>query len=259
MFFHALPMTQLILMIVAGFLAGCMNTVAGGGSFITFPTLLFLGVPPIIANATNTTAMWMGTFGTIGGYREELKGHYKPLIPAMLVGVAGGLLGAWLLLSTPELVFTRMIPWLMLTATVIFASSSRLRKLAGSKDHPGLFAPVTLVPLFFVGIYGGYFGAAIGILTLALLALSGVTEIHRANGIKAILSFVVNGVAFASFVVAGKIEWPIAMVLSIAAILGAYVAARISRKVSAKALRQVVIGIGVALTLYYFWKTYIHH
>ncbi len=258
MFLHTWSLSTFILLIVAGFFAGCINSVAGGGSFLAFPTLLFLGLPPIIANATNNTAMWFGTFGTISGYREELAGHYRPLLPAMLIGVAGGLAGAWLLLVTPEVVFTRLIPWLLLGATLVFAFSARLRRLAGSHDHPGLFASGTLVPLFLVGVYGGYFGAAIGILTLALLALSGVSDVHRANGIKAIFSFVVNGAAFISFVVAGKIAWPVAVVLSLAAIAGAYAAARISRKVAPQALRRLIIMIGVCLSAYFFYKTYIH-
>ncbi len=189
----------------AAVVAGALNSVAGGGSFISFPALLYVGLPPIVANATNNTAMWLGTLSSVGGYRDEFGGRRRRFVPALFVGAAGGIVGAVLLLVTPEATFTRMIPYLLLFATVVFAASDWLRRLGRSTGTPaGDVTTRLLAPLFFVSIYGGYFGAGMGILILALLAVAGWTEIHRMNALKVLLAACVNGVAVVPFAVAGR-------------------------------------------------------
>ena len=247
------PLT-LVPALLAGVVAGAINSVAGGGSFISFPTLLFLGIPPIIANATNNFAMWAGTIGSVRGYREELAGSYRRLLPALGTALAGGVIGSLVLLHTPDAVFARLIPWLLLGATAIFAGSDALRRVSGSRDHAGILAPATLGPLFVVAVYGGYFGAGVGILVLALLALSGVRDLIKASGVKSLLALVINGVACVPFVLAGKVDWAAAGVLAVGAAVGAYGSARVTRRVSPKAVRVAAIGIGVVLSAYFFLK-----
>jgi uncharacterized membrane protein YfcA len=245
-----------MLAFAAALIAGALNSVAGGGSFVSFPVLLFLGLPPIVANATNNTAMWLGTLSSVGGYREELGRRRRRFIPALAVASAGGALGAVLLLVTPEATFTRMIPYLLLFATVLFAASDRLRELAGRSGTPdrGVSARLFL-PLFAVAIYGGYFGAGVSILILALFALSGWSEIHRMNAVKALLTACINGVAVLPFAVAGKIAWDIGAVAALGAAAGGYFGARIARRVEPHRIRLLVIVVGAAMTIYFFIKT----
>jgi uncharacterized membrane protein YfcA len=238
----------------AALVAGALNSVAGGGSFVSFPTLLFLGLPPIVANATNNTAMWLGTLSSAGGYREELRGA-RGLWPAFAVALVGSVIGAELLLNTPEETFTRAIPWLLLVATLVFASSDLLRVLAGRRTTTqARIEPRWLVPLFFVSIYGGYFGAGIGIMMLALFALAGWSDVHRMNAVKVLLAATINGVAVVPFAIAHKVAWEEAAILTAGAVLGGYFGARIARRINPKAVRAVVIVVGSAMTLYFFLR-----
>lgn len=247
---------HLTLALAAALIAGALNSVAGGGSFVSFPALLFLGLPPIVANATNNTAMWLGTLSSVGGYREELGERLRRFVPVLAVATAGGALGAVLLLVTPEATFTRMIPYLLLFATVVFAASDRLREFAGRSGIPDDGVSTRLfVPLFLVAIYGGYFGAGIGILILALFALSGWSQIHRMNAVKVLLATCINGVAVIPFAAAGKIAWGVAAVVAIGAVAGGYFGARIARRVDPRVIRTLVIVIGAAMTLYFFMRT----
>jgi hypothetical protein len=240
----------------AAVVAGALNSVAGGGSFISFPALLYVGLPPIVANATNNTAMWLGTLSSVGGYRDEFGGRRRRFVPALLVGAVGGIVGAVLLLVTPEATFTRMIPYLLLFATVVFAASDWLRRLGRSTGTPaGDVTTRLLAPLFFVSIYGGYFGAGMGILILALLAVAGWTEIHRMNALKVLLAACVNGVAVVPFAVAGKISWGIALVVAVGAIAGGYLGARLALRVPPRVVRLFVIAVGAVMTAYFFLHT----
>jgi len=246
--------TGVLLVFVAGTAAGALNSVAGGGSFISFPALLFVGLPPIVANASNNTAMWLGTLSSVGGYRNEFS-MSRSVWPALSVSLAGSVLGAMLLLKTPERTFAHMIPWLLLFATAVLASSRRLQALVGRTDSPVTEVSRGLLPvLFVVAIYGGYFGAGIGILILAMLALTGWTEIHRMNALKVLLATSINGIAVVPFLIARRIAWEEAAILAAGAVLGGYGGARIALRLNPAAVRLTVVFIGLAMTIYFFVK-----
>jgi uncharacterized protein len=245
---------RVLLTLGAGLIAGALNSVAGGGSFISFPALLFLGLPPVVANATNNTAMWLGTLSSVGAYREELPrtGHRWP---AVAVSLFGSVLGAELLLNTPEATFTRLIPWLLLFATVVFAASDRLRALAGRTAAPVVGISGRLLPvLFAIAAYGGYFGAGIGILILAMLALSGWTHMLRMNAFKVLLAAAINGIAVVPFFLARRIAWEEALVLTIGAAIGGYLGARLARRLEPSVVRAFVVVVGACMTLYFFLR-----
>jgi len=242
-----------LLVFFAGTIAGALNSVAGGGTFVSFPVLLLLGLPPIVANATNNTAMWLGTLSSVGGYREELAG-VRRLLPALGVSLAGSVIGAVLLLETPEPTFVRLIPWLLLFATVVFAASGRISKPHSSQAPEPELSARLLPALFVVSIYGGYFGAGMGILILTLFALSGWTQIHRMNALKALLATSINGIAVVPFLIARRIAWEEAAILTLGAVLGGYFGARLARRLKAATVRLAVVAIGCAMTLYFFIK-----
>lgn len=230
-----------------------MNSVAGGGSFLSFPALLFAGVPAIAANATNNAAMWVGTLGSARGYREEVAEHKHLLLPVLCVSVAGSLIGACLLLATPQAVFVRLIPWLLLFATIVFAVSPLLtRRAIAAPRH----APWQLAVQFFVAIYGGYFGAGMGILMLAVLAFSGLPSFNAQNAIKNVLSAAINGVALIPFVVARVVDWRFAVPMAIVALLGGYLGARIFRRVPQPISRGIVVLVGTAMTIVFFVRIF---
>jgi uncharacterized protein len=230
-----------------------MNSIAGGGSFLSFPALLFAGVPAIAANATNNAAMWVGTLGSARGYREEVAEHKHLLLPVLCVSVAGSLIGACLLLATPQAVFVRLIPWLLLFATIVFAVSPLLtRRAIAAPRH----APWQLAVQFFVAIYGGYFGAGMGILMLAVLAFSGLPSFNAQNAIKNVLSAAINGVALIPFVVAHVVDWRFAVPMAIVALLGGYLGARIFRRVPQPISRAIVVLIGTAMTIVFFVRIF---
>jgi hypothetical protein len=241
------------LLAVVAAIAGAINSVAGGGSFLTFPSLIFAGVPPIVANATNNTAMWVGVLGSVRGYRREIRQYRGTIVPAMVISLAGSLIGAILLLRTPPSIFERMIPWLLLFATVVFALSPYF-----TKEHKAAnpHAPWQLVLQFVVAIYGGYFGAGIGILMLAILSFSGLPNMNAMNGIKNMLSAVINGVALVPFVIAGIVAWPIALVMAVFAVAGGYAGSRFFRLVPSPITRRIVLAIGACMTTWFFYKTF---
>ncbi|MGA8575930.1 MAG: sulfite exporter TauE/SafE family protein [Candidatus Cybelea sp.] len=239
---------------LAALVAGAMNSVAGGGSFLTFPALLFAGIPPISANATNNAAMWVGTLGSAHGYREEVSAHRALLLPVVIASVAGALIGSCLLLVTPQALFARMIPWLLLFATLVFAASPLLsRRSRATPRH----APWQIVVQFAVAIYGGYFGAGMGILMLAVLAFSGLPNFNAQNAIKNVLSASINGVALIPFVLARIIDWRFAIPMALIALLGGYFGARFFRRVPQPLARAIVVTIGTAMTIVFFVKTFV--
>ncbi len=229
-----------------------MNSVAGGGSFLSFPSLLFAGVPAISANATNNAAMWVGTIGSARGYREEVAEHRALLLPLILASIVGSLIGACLLLVTPQTLFERLIPWLLLFATLVFAASPYLRR--PSSAQPG-HAPWQIAAQFAVAIYGGYFGAGMGILMLAVLAFSGLPSLNAQNAIKNVLSVSINGVALIPFVIARIVDWRFAVPMAAIALLGGYFGARFFRRVPQPVSRALVIAIGCAMTIVLFVKS----
>jgi uncharacterized protein len=236
----------------AAFVAGAMNSVAGGGSFLSFPALIFAGVPPISANATNNAAMWVGTLGSARGYKEEVREYRGLLVSVVAVSIVGSLIGAILLLKTPPSLFERLIPWLLLFATAVFAVSPFLVKRdASAKPRHEAWQ---LVVQFCVAIYGGYFGAGMGILMLAVLAFSGLPTFNAQNAIKNVLSVSINGVALIPFIIAGVVDWRFAIPMAAIALFGGYFGARFFRRLSPKISRAIVIAIGVTMALVFFLR-----
>jgi uncharacterized protein len=237
----------------AAFAAGMMNSVAGGGSFLSFPALVFAGVPPISANATNNTAMWVGNIGGARGYREDVREHAALLRPVLIASLLGSLIGAGMLLVTPQAFFERLIPWLLLFATIVFATSPLLTRRT---DRAPRHAPWQLAAQFAVSIYGGYFGAGMGILMLAVLAFSGLPSLNAQNAIKNVLSVAINGVALIPFVLARIVDWRYAVPMALLALLGGYCGARLFRRVPQAISRVAVILIGLGMTVVFFTRSF---
>jgi uncharacterized membrane protein YfcA len=235
--------------LLAAIVAGALNSAAGGGSFISFPALLIAGFPPIVANATNNTAMWIGNIGSIGGFREDLNLDRRDAAP-IVTAVVGSIVGSILLLRTPESAFERAVPYLLAFATIVFAASPWLRR--GSAPNTARSPVATLAPMLLVSIYGGYFGAGIGIMLLALFAATSSLSIVRVNALKNLLVFFVNGTAVVPFAVARAIAWPEALLMAVGAIAGAYGGARIIRRLPSLAVRIIVIAIGAGMAVYFF-------
>lgn len=237
--------------VAAAFFAGAMNSVAGGGSFLSFPALIFAGVPAIPANATNNAAMWVGTIGGARGYWTDVKPHKHLLYSVLAVSCFGALIGAILLLSTPAAAFDRLIPWLLLFATVVFAASPLLTKPHGGDPRHQTWQ---LAVQFVVSIYGGYFGAGMGILMLAVLSFSGLPSFNATNGMKNVLSVAINGMALVPFVIAHIVDWPFAVTMAVMALLGGYFGATFFRRVPQRTARTIVIAIGVTMTIVFFLR-----
>ena len=246
-------------MFFAGAVGGALNSVAGGGSFIAFPALLFTGVPPIPANATNTIALWTGQAASGGAYRSRLDVPRRVLIPLIAASVAGGLAGAFLLLKTPAQTFMRVLPWLTLGATLLFAFG---RRLAAGRlsviEHDASSTALAAATLFqlAVAVYGGYFGGGMGIVMLAMLATLGMTDIHSMNALKSVMGFVINGIAVIAFVVWRAIYWEKGVVTILGAIAGGYLGAHYAQKLPQSWIRVFVVVVGTAMTIYFFWKSY---
>ena len=244
-------MGSYLLLIAAAFGAGLVNSVAGGGSFLTFPALVFTGVPSVIANASSTAALLPGTLSSAWVYRDDLrKSGDFPLRPMVAVSVAGGIAGALLLLYTPQRTFDTLIPWLMLGSTLLLAFGPRISPALNRIFHIG---PAVVIGIqFLVAIYGGYFGGAIGILMLAAWSLFGLSNIHMMNANKTLLGAVMNGAAVVLFVLAHKIWWPQTLAMMVVAIAGGYFGATAAKRVNPNTVRMVVCGISLAVTILFF-------
>lgn len=242
---------------LAAFFGGALNSVAGGGSFLTFPTLLFLGLPPIAANATSTVALWPGSIASVGAYRNDLAGQRSFLIPFSLISLAGGYAGARLLLDTPQAMFRTLVPWLLLVATAVFAFGgpiiARFRAKALTNDGAWQAPlPVILGIQLVISIYGGYFGGGMGILMLATFSLLGMENLHAMNGLKNWLAVCINGIAVAAFVAAHTVLWPFALVMLTGSVAGGFLGAATARKLNPKSVRYFIIVVGAVLTSYFF-------
>ncbi|HVJ52526.1 MAG TPA: sulfite exporter TauE/SafE family protein [Aliidongia sp.] len=242
-----------LLLFAAAFLAGIMNAVAGGGSFVTFPALVFTGVPSIVANASSTVAVSPGSFASAWAYRRDFPAlPGLGLWPLAAASLTGGICGALLLLYTPQHTFDAIIPWLLLGATLLFAVGRRLTSLLLRVVTVG---PVSLTLVqFAIGIYGGYFGGAIGILMLALFGLFGLSDIHEMNALKTLLAGLMNGAAVICFALAGKVWWPQTLTMLVAAVIGGYVGARIARRMNPAHIRAIIIAIGSFMTVVFFLR-----
>ena len=246
-------MTSYVLLVLAAFGAGVMNSIAGGGSFLTFPALVFTGVPPIIANASSTVALFPGLFASAWAFRKDFTSFEGVSFKELLgVALAGGIAGALLLLSTPERLFDSIIPWLLLASTLIFIFAPN-RAPAAQQTFRLRRGPFLAIH-FLLGIYTGYFGGAVGLITLAIWRLFGLTDIKAVNPNKILLGALTNTVAVACFVVAGKVWWTPALLMLVGAVAGGYTGARFSRRLSQRAVRVTVIAISIVVTIVFFLR-----
>ncbi|HUX09768.1 MAG TPA: sulfite exporter TauE/SafE family protein, partial [Terriglobia bacterium] len=247
-----------VLLFFAALAAGVQNSIAGGGSFFSFPALIFSGVPPIPANATNTVAVWPGLMASAGAYRKKLPRNPRVLVPLILASLAGGFFGAHLLVHTPQRTFMRLIPFLFLGATLLFAFGKKLIRGGTHAEKQGkpswsVLGGVTLAQ-FFIAVYGGYFGGGMGILMLSLLTFLPLGDIHATNGVKALLASAANGVAIITFVAARLIFWPQALLMLVGAALGGYGGAHFAQKINPARVRAFVICVGFAMSFYFLWR-----
>ena len=244
-------MTVYLLLIAAAFAAGAINSVAGGGSFLTFPSLVFAGVPAVIANASNTVALVPGSMASVIGYREDIQRLAdKRLKSWFLTSLAGGAVGAALLLFTSDTTFRRVAPCLLLFATLLFAFGNQVSLALRGRLHAS--QALMLVLLFPIAVYGGYFGGGIGIMILAAFRLYGLTDIHGMNGMKSILGGSLNAIAALIFISAHEVYWRPTLLMMAAAIVGGYTGPVIARRMNPKFIRGIVIAVGAAMTAYFF-------
>lgn len=231
--------------------AGALNAVAGGGSFITLPALLFAGIAPVAANATSTFAVWPASLASAVAYRREL-GAPRTWISLGVISLIGGLLGGLLLVKTSDASFMRLLPWLMLLAAVTFTFGNRVTKRL-NLAAPGETAAWWMYVLqLAIATYGGYFGGGMGIMMLALLSAAGMTNIHEMNGLKAVLGVAINAVALVTFIVHGAVVWQPGVIMAAGGIVGGYAGGAVARRLSREAVRVFVIGIAWTMTAYFF-------
>jgi len=256
-------LSEIILLFCAALLGGAVNSVAGGGGFIAFPALLFTGMPSINANATNTVALWPGTLASTGAYRRALNADLlRRILPLIVITFLGSIFGSTLLLRTRQSTFDHLVPWLLLSATVLFSLGGRLTAWINrhhSEGGPSLgrVAGITLLQLC-VAIYIGYFGAGVGIVMLALLSMMGMENIHSMNGLKTLLATCGNAMAVIIFIFAHAVMWPQAILMVFGGGLGGYAGAWYAQKMDPRHVRYVVIAIGYSMTTYFFWRVYLH-
>ncbi len=247
-----------LLMLSAAFAAGAINSIAGGGTLLTFPVLIWLGLDPKVANATSTVALWPGLFGGLFGYRKELENSSTILKRLGTTSVIAGAVGAWLLIWTPSPTFARLVPFLILFATILFMAQgtiNRRLRLGSIIENPTtLWWLGAIVFQFFSAIYGGYFGAGNGILMLAAMGLLGLHELHRANGIKNFLGICINSVAVLSFSLKHLVIWPDALLMACAATMGGFFGAKIAVRVGQAWVRKGIVFIGLIIFFVMIWR-----
>ena len=236
-----------IFLFFAAVFAGALNAVAGGGSFICLPALIYAGVPPVSANATCAFAMWPGSLSSTFGYRHELTTTGRWLTILGAVSLLGGLIGAVLLVRTSDTAFLRLLPWLMLMAATTFTFGGRLP----TSGHPRPTVAVALLQLA-IAVYGGYFGGGMGIMMLATMTFAGMTDIHEMNALKSVLAVAINGVAIVEFIAAGVIAWQPGIIMVAGAIAGGYLGASSARKLDPLWVRWFIIVVAWIMTVYFF-------
>jgi|SRR5947207_168282 len=254
--------TEILGLMSAAVAAGAINAVAGGGTLLTFPSLIFFGTPAVVANATSTLALVIGTAGSVFGYRRHLDTIKPWLWRFMPVSIVGGLLGSILLTHTSERTFSKLVPFLILFATVIFLGQGAFRQLVRLREGGEQSVSSTtiwgaILFQFPVAVYGGYFGAGIGILMLASLGFIGLKDIHEMNALKTVLSSLINIVAAIWFIVAGLIDWPKAAVMTAGALLGYFLGSHYSQRISPQRVRQIITAIGFILSGVTFYKEFV--
>jgi uncharacterized membrane protein YfcA len=254
-----MSLSQAVALFAAAVVAGAINAVAGGGTLVTFPSLVFALGDPIKANATSTVALLPGSLSSMFAYRKDLKGTRGWVLLLTGPSLAGGILGAWLLLQTPATIFSRLVPYLILGATLLRAGSGRLNRWieptrAGPRSRTWRAAAVGFQ--FLVALYGGYFGAGIGIMMLAAFGLLGLTDIHQMNGLKCYLALLINGLAAAYFVWSGMVVWPYALLMMAGAVLGGFAGAAGARQLGKRFANAAVLVIGLGVG---FWLLFRSH
>ena len=251
---------------LAALLGGALNSVAGGGSFVTLPALLYAGITPVVANATSTLALWPGSVSSAIAYRHDIRTPNPALLLLGSASLIGGLLGALLLVRTSDTSFMRLLPWLMLLAAATFTFGGRVRLGRSVTDaersleaRSRAFTTVRwkmlgiLLVQLAIATYGGYFGGGMGIMMLAALSVVGMTDIHEMNGLKALLGATINGVALAEFIRSHTVSWGPGLVMVVGGIIGGYVGAALARKTERRVVRALVIAIGWSMTIYFFF------
>ena len=247
-----------LIMLFAAFAAGAINSIAGGGTLLTFPVLIWLGLDPRVANGTSTVALWPGLFGGLFGYRRELENSSTILFRLGITSIIGGAFGALLLIRTPSRVFANLVPFLILFATLLFMSHGVINKrlrLGSLDDKPmGLWWSGAMIFQFFSAMYGGYFGAGNGILMLAAMGLLGLNELNRANGIKNFLGICINSIAVLLFSLAGLVVWEDALVMACGALVGGYFGASMAVRIGQKWVRRGIVMIGLIIFFVMVWR-----
>jgi uncharacterized protein len=249
-----------IWLVIASFLAGALNAMAGGGSFLSFPAILGVGVLPIQANATNTVALWPGQFTSIAAYWQDLKANVRLVLPVVSAALLGGVVGAIVLLHTGQATFLHLVPWLLLLASGLFAASGPVSRWL-QRNRGGVEGnKPSLVPLWFgvvlVSFYIGYFGAGAGFLLMSVLAIFGIQNFNQVNALKVIATTAANGIAVVTFIVEKQILWKYCLLMMVAAAVGGYLGAHYSRRMNPKYMRLLVVCIGLSMAAYFFWKQY---
>jgi hypothetical protein len=256
---------QAIFLLFAAGIAGALNALAGGGSFVSFPALLFLRIPPVEANATNTVALWPGLAASTMAYLKRLNAPLRVMVPLLVTSVAGGWAGALLLIKTPQHTFLRLVPWLLLAGTLLFAFGNSIRTMVGknavvgnANDDDDLWdmsrqaIVVGSMAELLVAVYGGYFGAGIGFMTLGMLAMMGMRDILAMGAIRTLLAVAINAAAVVTFIVAHAVLWPQCAVMIAGSLAGGWFGAHYAQKADPRKVRFAVIGVGVAMTAYFF-------
>jgi uncharacterized membrane protein YfcA len=246
-----------MLLLIGGF-AGALNAVVGGGTYFTYPVLILAGLPPLEANTTNKVAIWFGSLGGVGGYRREIKNNSGPLVwtSAIITGI-GSIGGSLLLLVMSTATFNTVLPWLMLLATLLFAFGRHVTKwLEGSLPESGHISSAahlaSYAGLFVIGVYGGFFGAGMSLLVMALYELMSIHNVHQINGLKAVVSLAVNAVSALTFIVIGGIAWFAAIALMIGALAGGYWCAALAKRLPQQWVRCFIILYSAGMTLRFF-------
>ena len=251
---------------VAAFIAGVLNAVAGGGSFLLFPAMLSMKMLPVQANATNTVALWPGQLTSIAAYRDDIRKNLRLAVIMGLAGLIGGTAGAVVLLNTPQTTFLHLVPWLLLVAATIFAVSgpvskwlARFNQARSTGESAGVPRPIRRLPVFFCTIvvcfYIGYFGAGAGFLIITLLSLFGFQDLNEINALKVVSTTMANGIAFIIFVCNGQVVWRYCLLAMVTCAIGGYTSARFARIIPQAVLRGIVIFIGFSMAAWFFWST----
>jgi uncharacterized protein len=248
-----MTLSTVVLLFAAGVLGGIVNAVAGGATFFTFPAMIAVGLPPVIANASNSLAVAPGHLVALVALRDRLP-SLQTLAVASLFGLAGGLIGALVLLQGGDRLFTRLIPFLILGATLLFALAPRLQTVAARQTGEAGTGARAVAIQGAAAVYGGYFGAGLGIMLLAALTLAGYRDLRQANAIKNLLAVLITGVAITIFIAFGVISWPETLVMLAGALAGGYVGGHLARVLPAPVIRACVIAMGLLLSAYYFWQ-----